>query len=176
MPQYLQPHLEVGEFNLRRLRTVVDDGEGQRMTSFGRFADAVVDFVEGLPGVNKATGSQIGAQNDTTVFAMVNAIAGFEHGTLARHGAVVADARQFGTFGAGCYHVLTKSQNRHLAGILMALNDTNLVGSGGYCCDSVLCCVAHVMTIDGQTAVNRLEGFSLTGNNDMHIDWMCNVG
>ena len=58
------------------------------MTACCTLANAFVESIEGLLGMNQTTGSDVRSKNDATVVAVMDAIPGLEHGTMARHRSV----------------------------------------------------------------------------------------
>lgn len=70
-------------------RICLNDFKGKLMTARCTLADAFIESAEGLLGMLQTSGSDVGAKNDTSVVALVNAIPGLEHGTNARHDSVV---------------------------------------------------------------------------------------
>lgn len=65
------------------------DFKGKLMTARCTLTDALIESAEGLLGILQTSGSDVSAKNDTSVVALVNAIPGLEHGTMARHDCVV---------------------------------------------------------------------------------------
>ena len=61
------------------------------MPSLGRLADAVTEIVEGGSGMLEAAGDKVFAYDDAAVFAMIDSVAGLEHGADARELGVDAD-------------------------------------------------------------------------------------
>ena len=55
------------------------------MTARCTLADALIEDIEGLLGMLQTTGSDVGSKNDTSIVAVMYAIPGLEHGTIARH-------------------------------------------------------------------------------------------
>ena len=55
------------------------------MTARCTLADALIESIEGSFWMFQTTGSDVGAKNDTSVVAVMYAIPGLEHGTIARH-------------------------------------------------------------------------------------------
>lgn len=70
-------------------RICLCDFKGKLMTARCTLTDALIESAEGLLGILQTSGSDVGAKNDTSVVALVNAIPGLEHGTMARHDCVV---------------------------------------------------------------------------------------
>ena len=58
-------------------------------------ADALVEGVEGGLGMDQTAKAVVNANEDAAVEAVVDAVAGLEHGTIARHSAVGTNKLKF---------------------------------------------------------------------------------
>ena len=66
-------------------RICLCDFKGKLMTARCTLTDAFIESAKGLLGMLQTSGSDVSAKNDTTVVAVMYAIPGLEHGTMARH-------------------------------------------------------------------------------------------
>ena len=55
------------------------------MTARCTLADALIEDIEGLFRMFQTTGSDVGSKNDAPVVAVMYAIPGLQHWTMARH-------------------------------------------------------------------------------------------
>ena len=70
------------------------------MASACRFAYPFVEAVEVRDGMKEAAADETFANDDAAVLSVADSVAGLDHGTVAGHGGVVADAFQFLAAGA----------------------------------------------------------------------------
>ena len=103
--------------------SAIFDDHDDLVATLDGFADAVVEGVECGLGVQEAVDAMVLANQDAAVEAVVDAVSGVNHGTPARQGAVSAHERQL----LAEVTRWSRSEARHLAGILLALDEGDLV-------------------------------------------------
>mgnify|MGYP003292681374 CR=1 FL=1 len=177
-------HLERSEIWTDALGVVLNDLEGDLMSSFGRLADAVVDGIEGTLGMLEATWGEIGSDEDGAVLAVIDSVPGFEHSTVARQGGVVADKLQLVAMLATWLHVLVDQYYRHLASVLFALEDGDSVLAGWKGGERILGGIAQweafgksVFCAGGnlEFAIDGLRLLAIASDNDIHRNLTFNI-
>lgn len=134
------------------------------IASGDRFANALVEGVEGGLGMDQTAKAVVDTNKDAAVEAVVDAVAGLEHGTIARHSAVGTNKLKFRAQITGRVCI----QAGHLAGVLFALDEGEDVLAGGDAGIAVFEGVADAIAIDGEVTVGVLTFNAGSCYNDIH--------
>lgn len=140
------------------------------MASFGGLSEDVVDTGECFLGVDEYAGASVFAYEYRAVGSAISSIAGGKHRAIPGHGGVMAYEFELRAFAA-----VGLSEEKHLAGVLVTLDDPDGVGAFRKAGIGVLEGGAHLLVLGAEGAFDVVLPVAVAYEDKIHGDLAFNI-